>query len=571
MGGRGAYYKAKYGGGGGRGGHGGRGHSRGGARPDADFDRPTSSGGHSSVPRQMGGDLGSELMRIDGKPYPAYRDLIGEWQLQDFSICIDKVQADPFAPPSDVRIRVPQGIAKFPCEVYSPSIRNVALCDYLTRQLHHQINSTGLDRSSGSAWAGPKGGDIRIDVPGQHVLPRTSVVVNEQVVEARLTVALPARGRTIEGDRAAVLICERLPAVVRSSLLYCSLNSSNVSAHVRSVEDQQALRESLEGLGLVSFVIDGAVLPRKSGASDLPMSISQEPNLVRFQSPEDMRVSIDLPNRGTVCGMGIKKGVTLIVGGGFHGKSTLLEALQVGVYNKLPGDGREFVSTVDTAVKIRSEDGRSVASVDISPFINNLPFGKQTTSFSSEDASGSTSQAANIMEALEVGATALLVDEDTCATNFMIRDNRMQALVAREKEPITAFIYKVLPLFTELSVSTIMVAGASGDFFEVADCVVQMDKYACKNVTSQAGVVVRKYKDLLPAELQVHAAAYREPFGKVRQRLLDLGANTTMCMQGRWRLTGKYPPKPFRSFPMARQRLTCLVYNRLSRNLRLVQ
>eukprot|EP00922_Rhytidocystis_sp_ex-Travisia-forbesii_P049217 GHVS01073301.1.p1 GENE.GHVS01073301.1~~GHVS01073301.1.p1 ORF type:complete len:648 (+),score=96.01 GHVS01073301.1:127-2070(+) len=521
MRGRGAYYKDMYGGGSRGGGH----FSRGGGGFPSDISKPTvaahkSPKGNFPLPRQMGGDLRSALMRIDGKPYPAYRDLLGEWKLNDFFVCIDKVQADPFASPSHLRIRLPQTTAQFPCELYRADIRNIALCDYLLRQLCHHINTTGLDTATaGGGWSGSKGGDIRVDVPGQNVLKRTAVVVTDEMVEARLTLALPAHGRTIEGRRACELVCDRLPAVVQRALCYSSLVEAHVRSHVLSVEDQEALRDKLDSLGLISFVMDGAILPRSTGVSDVPMSIQQEPNLVRFQSPDDLRVSIDLPNRGSVSGMGITKGITLIVGGGFHGKSTMLEAIQLGVYNKLPGDGREFVSTVDTAVKIRAEDGRSVTSVDISAFINNLPFGKQTTAFSSEDASGSTSQAANIMEAVELGGTALLIDEDTCATNFMIRDSRMQALVARDKEPITAFIYKVIPLFSDIGVSTVMVIGGSGDFFDVADRVVQMDKYTCKNVTSEAQTVVQKYKDLLPDELQTRPEAYSEPFGKVRHRL----------------------------------------------------
>eukprot|EP00922_Rhytidocystis_sp_ex-Travisia-forbesii_P003317 GHVS01004853.1.p1 GENE.GHVS01004853.1~~GHVS01004853.1.p1 ORF type:complete len:631 (+),score=102.33 GHVS01004853.1:116-2008(+) len=506
--GRGEYYRNKYGGGG-RGGN--QGSYRGGSASQTYDDRIPS----------VHGDIRSCLLRLDHKPYGAYRDLLGNWECEDYTIIIDKIQSDPFAPPSHFRIRVPQAVAQLPTDMYSCTIRNIALCDYLTRQLHHQIAREGLDEAaaSGVGWSGSKGGDIRVVEPSQYVLKRTSVVVvDDGAVEARLTLALPARGRTIEGGRAIELVLGRLPTVVRRSLYARNLDAAEMRAHVLSVEDQQALRDSLDRLGLVSFVNDGAILPRTSGASDLPMTMSQEPHLVPFKSPDDLRVSIELPNRGSVVGLGIRRGITLIVGGGFNGKSTLLEALQFGVYNKIPGDGREFVSTVDAAVKIRAEDGRSVKSVDISPFINNLPFGKKTTSFSSEDASGSTSQAANIMEALELGAQVLLVDEDTCATNFMIRDSRMQALVAKEKEPITAFRYKVLPLFADLTVSTVMVVGGSGDFFEVADCILQMDEYHCCNVTSVARAVVQRYDRLLPAELKIQDESRVASFGSTRRR-----------------------------------------------------
>jgi len=208
------------------------------------------------------------------------------------------------------------------------------------------------------------------------------------------------------------------------------------------VENQEHIRGQLDRLGLVAFVADGAILPRESGASDKPLPAKQA---VAFQSPESLRVTIDLltpiPESSgpvqTVSGMGMPKGVTLIVGGGYHGKSTLLRALERGVYPHIPRDGREFVVTCCDAVKIRAEDGRRVEQVDISPFIDELPYGRQTSAFCSDDASGSTSQAANIVEVLEVGAKVLLLDEDTSATNFMVRDGRMQALVHRQDEPIT--------------------------------------------------------------------------------------------------------------------------------------
>jgi predicted ABC-class ATPase len=191
--------------------------------------------------------------------------------------------------------------------------------------------------------------------------------------------------------------------------------------------------------------------------------------------------------------MGIPRGVTLIVGGGYHGKSTLLAAIERGVYNHIPGDGREFVVTDAAAVKVRAEDGRRIAGVDISPFIANLPFGIDTRSFTTDNASGSTSQAANIIEALEAGARVLLVDEDTAATNFMIRDHRMQELIAKEHEPITPFIDKVRLLYQDYGVSTILVMGGSGDYFDVADTVIAMENYRPWDATERAKEIARKY------------------------------------------------------------------------------
>jgi len=258
--------------------------------------------------------------------------------------------------------------------------------------------------------------------------------------------------------------------------------------HIETAETADWLRQSLAPQGLVTFIADGAVLPRQSGVDDQPLSDG-----IPFQSPPSLRVELTDPKGEPIRGMGIPAGVTLIVGGGYHGKSTLLRAIERGIYNHIPGDGRERVVTDPQAVKVRAEDGRSIAGVDISPFINQLPQGRSTTRFYTQNASGSTSQAATTIEALEAGASMLLVDEDTAATNFMIRDRRMQALIAKDKEPITPFIDKVRQLYTDLGVSTILVMGGSGDYFDVADTVIAMENFQPQEVTQQARAIAQQY------------------------------------------------------------------------------
>ena len=234
----------------------------------------------------------------------------------------------------------------------------------------------------------------------------------------------------------------------------------------------------------------------ESGISDRPMK-----NSVLFQSPESMEVEMELPHKGTVKGMGIRKGITLIVGGGYHGKSTLLKALELGVYDHIAGDGREYVITVPDAMKIRAEDGRCVKNDDISMFVNNLPNGKETRSFYTEDASGSTSQAANVIEAMESGTSLLLIDEDTCATNFMVRDELMQRVVHRDKEPITPFIERARYLYEKKGISCIVVAGSSGAYFGISDWIVQMDNYVPMEITDLAKAEAEKYPPLsVPAK-----------------------------------------------------------------------
>ncbi|EJK53022.1 hypothetical protein THAOC_27607 [Thalassiosira oceanica] len=499
--------------------YGGRGeHSageNGDATPQAGFD--------PNVPKSGGDNGGSHdelvdlLRRLDGKSYPAYHDIESStrgWANDDdgYTLYVARAQSDPFAKPTRCRVIVKGDTAKFPTVSYQNRIRTVALSDFLNRMFYDCCRTMGADvgYAKGGGWGGPKGGDIDIAKPTQHVVEQSAVrVLQNGDVCAQFTVNLPARGRSIQGLKAVEIFGRTLPELVRKALVYTSLDAQVVTRHVLNVEDQEWVRSCLEMQGLVAFVPDGATLPRKSGADDTPMEdgggeSSESDNggaqsgggggggsrLVHFQSPESLRVSFDLPNMGkTLSGIGIQKGVTLITGGGFHGKSTVLAALQVGMYNKVPGDGREFCVCSASAVKIRSEDGRNVSEVNISPFIANLPFGKNTEHFTTADASGSTSQAANIMEALEMGAKTLLIDEDTCATNFMIRDDKMMRLVHKDKEPITPFLYKIKTLAKQ-GISVVLVVGSCGDFFDVADTVILMDSYACRDVTEEAKKIV---------------------------------------------------------------------------------
>ncbi|KAJ1968586.1 hypothetical protein IWQ62_001154 [Dispira parvispora] len=440
----------------------------------------------------FGGELRGKLQKMDGNSYGHYKSLTGSYIFPNYTLFVDHVQSDPYASPSWLRIQVSQTVAKFPKNLYDTTVRRIALCDYICRSLY-QYNSnelTDATHRSPSRWGQTKGGQIIIDVPGQQVLQRTAVDINDECIEFRFAVNLPGRGRTIMGQLASRVLTETLPRLVEKCLFYESHDSRRVLEFVNCIDDQDVLRESLVSRGLLGFVRNGSLLPRRSGASDLPIAVDQA---VLFQSPASLEVTFDLPHRGTITGMGIKRGVTLIAGGGFHGKSTLLQALQCGVYNHIPGDGREFVSVDRNTVKIKAEDGRVVTGTDISPFIGNLPMKKRTDSFSTLDASGSTSMAANIQENLEMGCTGLLFDEDTCATNFLIRDLRMQMLIPREDEPITPLISKIGVLWTELGVSSVLVIGGCGDYLDTADTVIRMNRYQPEDITAEAKKVARSH------------------------------------------------------------------------------
>lgn len=429
-------------------------------------------------------DLHNKLLQIDGRGYKAYKDIKGQYEFNGYILSIDSVQGDPFASPSKIRVIVYQDIAKFPVNLFDVTHKNIAVCDFLTRLFSHNIYRH-YNKVSGSG----KSGLLTIDKPGQEILRRSSVVIDAKRLEARFEVGLPAAGRRVLGKEAIKIFYNAIPKIVENSLYNKNIDTLSLRKHVDLSVDQYFLRNQLKEKGLIAFIANDSVLPRQSGISDKPLTNGATP----FISPKHLEVEFDLPNKGKIKGMGIPEGITLIVGGGYHGKSTVLKALERSVYNHINGDGREYIITTDNAVKIRAEDGRRVEKVDISPFIKNLPNGQDTIKFSTENASGSTSQASNIMEALEIGTDLLLIDEDTCATNFMIRDTKMQKLVGKDKEPITPFIDRVKYLYENLRVSTIMVAGSSGDYFDVADHIIMMDEYVPHDVTDKAKKIVESF------------------------------------------------------------------------------
>lgn len=421
-------------------------------------------------------ELKNELFKIDGKGYKAYKALEGRYDFKKYVLSIDHVQGDPFASPSRVRVIIDNKVAQIPEELFDNKNKEIAVCDFLTR-----LFSKNIRNQSEKIFGSGKSGLIEISRCPQEILERTAIIRNKNFFEVRFYVGFPARGRSVLARELEKIIFNIIPNIVESTFIYENIDKLALINRVKLMEDQCFIRENLKKKGLVAFVANGSILPRESGISARPLRDGK-----KFVSPQALEVEFDTPNRGKIKGMGIPKGITLIVGGGYHGKSTLLKALELGIYNHIEGDGREFVITDESALKVRAEDGRAITSTDISLFINNLPNGKDTVKFNTENASGSTSQAANIIEAIESKSKVLLIDEDTSATNFMIRDDIMQQLVVKEKEPITPFIDVAKSLYKRLGISTILVAGSCGDFFDIADLVIQMDCYEPYEVTTKA-------------------------------------------------------------------------------------
>ena len=432
-------------------------------------------------------ELRQQLRSINRKSYPAYKGLKGLYHFGNYILSIDHVQGDPFASPSHVSIQISHRDAGFPDGYYKDTLTGTTLCDYLTRQFEKQVSQYSF-RAKGSG----KSGLLTVSHCGQEVLSRTACEITEKGITARFFVGFPANGRTINATELEKILFDFLPVCIQKSFFYSSLNAKELQNYIELAEDQEFIRQMLPAKNLCAFIADGSILPRESGISSRPMKAS-----VPFTSPDSLRISMELPHKGKITGMGIPKGITLIVGGGYHGKSTLLNALELGVYNHIPGDGREYVITDATAVKLRSEDGRFIKDVDISMFINDLPNKKDTRCFSTLDASGSTSQAAGIVESIEAGSHLFLLDEDTSATNFMVRDAFMQQVIQREKEPITPFLERAENLYKKAGISTILVAGSSGAFFHIADTIIQMDNYVPKNITASVKKLCSQYP--LPA------------------------------------------------------------------------
>lgn len=427
--------------------------------------------------------LRQQLSSIHRKSYPAYKTLKGIYDFKHFLLSIDHVQGDPFASPSHLSVQVPAKIAAFPAFCFSAKNIRIAVQDYILRKFSQQLSIYNF-KAKGSG----KSGSISTSVCGQKVLERTACEISSDFVTVRFTVGFPANGRTINAFELEKILFEFLPSCVEKSLLYKNLSPKAVESVVFLAEDQEFLRQELKKRQLVAFVANHSILPRESGISQKPMK-----NAVPFQSPASLETEFTLPHRGKIKGMAIPQGITLIAGGGYHGKSTLLTALEDGVYNHIAGDGREFVLTDSSAVKLRAEDGRFIKDVDISLFINDLPNGKDTHCFSTLDASGSTSQAAGIVEGMEAGSTLFLLDEDTSATNFMVRDGFMQQVISRDKEPITPFLERAPQLFSKAGISTILVAGSSGAFFHIADTVIQMDRYQALDITEKVKKLCSDY------------------------------------------------------------------------------
>ena len=419
------------------------------------------------------------LKSIDGKDYGSYQSLKGSYDCNFYKLFIDHIPKDPYAPPFTgmYRVQIPLKYSYIPSDIMNNSIRKTAYIDFMTRRFFSESAWISHKRGTGNS------GLITIDKPGQIILERNSLTIEKDSLEARFFLGLPAQGRIINSPIAETMIFKELPSILEKVFKRENIDITLCEKHLKTAENAEYIRSGLNERKLVSFIADGSLLPRISGSDDKPMD-REKAHI--FKSPVELKINFTLPDGTEISGMGIAEGLTTIVGGGYHGKSTVLQTIASGIYNHIPGDGRELAISKENTLKLRAYSGRFVEKVNISPFIGMIPSGCVTKAFSTQNASGSTSQAASLMEGLECGADVLLMDEDTCASNFMVRDERMQHLVLSEDEPITPFIDRIEQLFLSMGISTILVMGGSGDYFSLSHKVIQLKNYLPFDVTEKA-------------------------------------------------------------------------------------
>jgi predicted ABC-class ATPase len=409
------------------------------------------------------------LQKLHGKPYGVYKSLAEKpWQYGDFTMEWTHVQGDPHATASRVKLSAPLKALGIPADCANTLVRRQALADYLTRRLARLVGDPEKEDEA-----------LRFVSPGPQMLVRNAMWVGEQNLEVLLQAELPGESRKIDGEAAVGLLIGHLSDVLTEALYWFNVPAEDCRAHLRCLEIRTALQEQLTERNLVAFVPNGAILPRMAGDSQAPLK-----NAVVFCTPPELRVELSVLGE-TFVGMGIPHGITVIAGGGYHGKSTLLRTLEEAVYPHVPGDGREYVVVEPSACKVRTEEGRPVRETRLAPLVRELPGHVNTERFCTANASGSTSQATNLLEAIELGAKTLLLDEDASAVNFLVRDERMQRLVRAEHEPLIPLVDRIREISAR-GLDFIMVIGACGDYLSVADTVIVMSEYRAECATQRA-------------------------------------------------------------------------------------
>ncbi len=413
--------------------------------------------------------LEEKITSLASKRLKDYPRLAGEYRFPDFDLFMDSVPQDADRSPVRARLRVKIADAEIPQVIFNTKEGEVALRDFFTREFSGKTTGLSMKKQAG-------GGKFYIDRPGREMLETSSVVIDNGLIEVRFSIDLPNDKGRIPGPALSELLMRRLPRVVRGSIFFKNFESEKLTEWIETYQDATALRKGLDAAGLVAFIADGSV----------PAGIRKEDDTRKsFRSPQELSVTLDVPNRGTIRGMGIPKGVTIIAGGLNSGKELLLQAISAGVYNHVPGDGREFIVSAADTMFVQAEDGRRIENVDISPFISGKFNHEKTSSYRIKRATMLDSQAAAVMEALEIGSSLLLIDENTSAPALLQNDTRMKGLL--EAENTISSLPEILPALSKsIGVSSIVSLSASGDFLDVADTVILMKGGKVLDATAQA-------------------------------------------------------------------------------------
>jgi predicted ABC-class ATPase len=421
--------------------------------------------------------LRDKLIVANGKSLQAYRDLQGAYRFERFELHLDTVHLDPAGPSCSARVRVDQAEAQVPRDLWASPTRRIAVQDFLARGMRDAVTKHVKTRWSGRI------APVVVDAGGQEILARTCCTVEEDYVEMRLRIALPAEGRKVVAKPAQALLFTDLPAAVDAGMRWAALDGAAGRRHCETYEDYLALRDALPQHGLVAFVADGSVPGREPGPGDRPLRGSRA---VPTRAPEDLAVEVTLPHRGPVRGLGIRRGITLVTGSLYSGKSTLLAAIASGVYAHIPGDGRELIATVPDAVVVRADPGRRIERVDVSAFVHALPHAPDLTALSMERATGTLSMVASVAEALELGTGLLLFDEDDSAIAFVARDPVMQDLIPKARDVFTPLVERARTLWEAHGVSTIIATSGLGEYLDIADTVIVVADFQLTSATARA-------------------------------------------------------------------------------------
>lgn len=454
----------------------------------------------------------SVLERINGRGYKSYKSLVGLSEVVDrVRVTVIKVQGDPFAPPSVVKLEHNTNMPDW--SLQAP----VATSDCILRRLRvllKKFSMKGVGEGNSGVLSVPKLAPIMIRRSSLEVV---KTGVGRARIVARVHVGLPSRGRRVVSGAAEELLLERLPKAFTSSV---SVGEDKLRRHVETWIEQEHIRARLEDMGLVSFVGDGSILPRRCGGCWEPLE-----DAVPFESPPSLRVSVDLPTGRSITGMGIRRGLTVVSGPAYHGKTTLIEAVSAGVWNHIPGDGREYVITIRESFVVMSENGRRVTCVDLTPWLSEMPGASNLSCFTTSDASGATSVAATIQESIELGARLLIIDEDNVATNIIHRDYWLEELIGRKTLHTVA---DLAPGLKRAGVSVIVVATGSSELLSRADHVIVMNEYKALDLTHKARQVTAK-KDTSDGVVEYRAprgrrmtASMRLDKAKLRGRMLEV-------------------------------------------------